>query len=207
MKETRVATVKTALDNGFCRFSVGVYCGGGAFVGALGRRLFWIEPVASLFRLDFGLCDWSPNSDHASSLRKGDTKRKMNSKPQVIRNSFWISVVLFLGGLLVASLLWSKKEALWFGVGGGIGLLNFMLGALFVRQGLKSLRRSGIFLFFLLIKSFAFVGVVAIVLMISRPALLPFTLGISLVIFGPLVWALWESRKYLKVVSKDQHGV
>lgn len=131
----------------------------------------------------------------------------MKSKKQTITSSLKISVFLFIAGIVASLLFLGGDFSLWFGIGGGIGLLNFMLGAVFVRYGLKNLKRSGVFLSFLLIKSLAFVGIVAFVLMISKPALLAFTLGISLVIFGPVIWALWESRKYLKVVRKNQHGI
>ena len=163
--------------------------------------------MAGIFGADFGLCSWSQNSDHASSLRKGIEKQKMNSKTQAITSSLRISFFLFLVGILASWLFLGGDFSLWFGIGGGIGLLNFMLGAVFVRYGLKNLKKSGVFLSFLLIKSLAFVGIVAFVLMISKPALLAFTLGISLVIFGPVIWALWESRRYLKVVRKNQHGI
>lgn len=131
----------------------------------------------------------------------------MKPKTQAITISLQISFVLFLMGILASSLFLGGDFSLWFGIGGGIGLINFMLGAVFVRYGLKNLKRSGVFLSFLIVKSLAFVGIVAFVLMISKPALLAFTLGISLVIFGPVIWALWESRKYLKVARKDQHGI
>ena len=115
-----------------------------------------------------------------------------------LKNTAKISFFLLIFGL-VAFYIWMPLPfALWFGVGGGLTLLNVYFAIWAIRFGLGTLQKKSVFLGVLLIKSLSFVLAVAAILMFLKPLLLPFTLGIGLVIFGALGAALWEILKQKK---------
>lgn len=127
----------------------------------------------------------------------------MEKKIQVIRSSMKISAFTYFVGLGLFAWFQGWESALWFGIGGGMALFNYFLAMIFVRIGLSRVRYSAPFLSILLLKSLAFVGIVALVLMFSKPLFLPFTLGIGLVIFGAIIWAVLESRQYFRKEVKE----
>src|SRR4051812_21148611 len=84
----------------------------------------------------------------------------------------------------------APNDWIWFLVGGGLALINILFAAFVVRLGFKSLRNRSLFLALLLVKSFTFVMVVALVVVFLKPKLLPFTSGVGLVIVGAIGAAL-----------------
>jgi len=118
----------------------------------------------------------------------------------VLKQSLKLALVLYAIGILVFYFWKGFHDSLWFAIGGGIALLNFFMGVLAVSTGISKLQHKGMVLGLLLMKSFSFVAVVAVVLMFAKPQLFPFTLGIGLVIFAVTFWAVLESRHTIKKV-------
>lgn len=118
----------------------------------------------------------------------------------VLTRALKVSGVLYVLGLIAFFFAQGLEPAIWFGVGGGLALLNFMVACAVVGKGLSNIRRRGFMLGVLLIKSMSFVALVAFVLMFTKPQVFPFTLGIGIVIFGLTVWAVIESRHSIKKV-------
>jgi hypothetical protein len=115
-----------------------------------------------------------------------------------LRLTLRISLAVFIVGL-AALYFWQGLEAMaWFGLGGILTLMNLFLVAWSLRFGLNNLRKSSLLMALLLVKTMSFLGVTAIVLVFLKPLLLPFTLGITIVIVGSILAALWESRRYMK---------
>lgn len=106
---------------------------------------------------------------------------------------------LYLFGALGFAIFVSIEFCLWFLVGGGFAILNLLAAAYLVVRGLPRMRNKALFSCLVILKSVAFVGVVGVVLMFARPLLLPFTLGVGIVIFSLVLWAALESLKTLKV--------
>ncbi len=106
-------------------------------------------------------------------------------------------LVYFIG--LTGFYFWSGLEAfLWFAVGGGLAVVNIFFAAWVLRFGFQGVKQKGMFLGILMVKSLTFLAVVACILMFLKPLLLPFTLGLGVVIFSTVLAALWESRKYFQ---------
>ena len=122
---------------------------------------------------------------------------------KVLTSGLKVSTVLFFIGLVAFYFAEGFDSALWFGIGGGIALFNFLIACFVVSSGLEKIRNKGLLLGALMFKSMSFVGVVAVVLMFTKPLIFPFTLGIGIVIFGLVVWAALESRHSLKKVSNN----
>jgi hypothetical protein len=106
---------------------------------------------------------------------------------------------IFLIGMAVTYFAYGYEAFLWFSVGAGLALVNVFFACWTVSNGLQNLQKKGIFLGLLLLKSSSFLVIVACILMFLKPLLLPFTLGLSIVIFASIGVALWESRRYLKI--------
>lgn len=122
-----------------------------------------------------------------------------------LTSTLFISLGIFFVGSLTAFVVGGEEPGLWFSVGGGLTLINFYFAAWAVRFGFKSLKNKGIFLGLLLMKTMTFLMVIAMILILVKPLLLPFTLGISIVIVGATVAALWESRKILGNGIRSHH--
>jgi len=96
----------------------------------------------------------------------------------------------------LGSYLWLGTEGMtWFGLGGALALVNVFLAAWSVKIGFNIIRQSTFFIGLLLLKSISFIGLIAVILVFLKPLLLPFTLGISVVIVGATLAAVWESRR------------
>ena len=106
-----------------------------------------------------------------------------------------VSFALFALGTVIFFLSSSLDKTLWFTVGGGLALMNLFFAVWVARQGLHSNASKGVFLGLIMIKSFTFLLVIAGILVFLKPALLPFTLGVGIVIFGSVLAALGEVRK------------
>ena len=105
-----------------------------------------------------------------------------------------ISFLIFALGLL-GFYFRDREDTLWFGVGGGLTLVNLIFAYFVIKKGLTSLKSKGAFMFLVLLKSTSFVAVVAAILALLKPRVLPFTLGLALVMFGAVVAALWAARQ------------
>lgn len=112
-----------------------------------------------------------------------------------LRLSIRWSLVLFAVGLAAFQFWFGIEAASWFGLGGALALANVFLAAWSVKIGFKALKQSSMFMGLLLLKSLSFIGLVAVVLVFLKPLLLPFTLGISVVIVGATLAAVWEMRR------------
>ncbi|MDB5039107.1 MAG: hypothetical protein JWQ35_2635 [Bacteriovoracaceae bacterium] len=106
-----------------------------------------------------------------------------------------IALLTYLAGILYFYFK-EPTDWIWFAIGGGLALINIFFAAFVVKFGMRSLKNKGLFLGLLLLKSVTFVAVVAVVLVLVKPKLLPFTLGVGVVIFGAIGAALFETRKY-----------
>jgi hypothetical protein len=116
-----------------------------------------------------------------------------------LKKTLKTSTGLYLAGVLAYVVLRpGYDEALWFAVSGGLALVNIFFAAWTIRFGFKSTQNKGLFLGLLLFKSMTFLMVVLVVLMFLKPLLLPFTLGISVVIVGAVGAALYEVGPLLK---------
>ncbi len=113
-----------------------------------------------------------------------------------LRLTLSMSVLLMVSGSIAFYFLAGLKPMLWFSLGAGLALINVFAAAFAVRFGLQNLRKKPLFIGLLLLKSLTFFVVVAVVLVFLKPLVLPFTLGISVVIVGATVAALWEARRY-----------
>ncbi len=109
-----------------------------------------------------------------------------------------VATLLFVLGYFLFFFAGSSDDSIWFAVGGGLGLINLILAGLLVKFGLKSTLHKGLFLGLLLLKSLVFVMTIALVLVFLKPKLLPFTLGVGIVIFGAIGAAAFESRHLLR---------
>lgn len=116
----------------------------------------------------------------------------------MLRKCLQLSVITSLIGALVIGLLQGREALLWFVLGSGLALVNLGVAAMVVRIGIGSIRNKGLFLGLLLMKTLTFLGVVAAFLVFMKPQLLPFTIGLGVVIFGSVFAALLESRHYFK---------
>jgi|GEM_PF-4258252 len=121
----------------------------------------------------------------------------------MIKKSLTIASFSYFIGILAFWLGKDFSSALWFAVGGGLTLLNFLLAASIVSRGIKMIKNRGLFLGLLLIKSLLFVAVICLVLMFTKPILLPFTLGIGIVIFGAVIAAILDGRHALRAMIRE----
>lgn len=112
-----------------------------------------------------------------------------------LKSTLILSFAVYLLGCFVFYLQSGSESLLWFAIGGGLALVNVFFAAWAVRYGFKSLKRKALFLGLLLLKSFSFVLVVAAVIMFFKPLLLPFTLGLGLVIFSSVIVAFTKAGK------------
>lgn len=119
-----------------------------------------------------------------------------------LKNTIRTAIGIFGVGMLLTYLVYGFEPFLWFGVGAGLALVNIYFACWTVAHGLQNLRKKGAFLGLLMVKSATFLAVVAAILMFLKPLLLPFTLGLSVVIVASIGVALWESKRYL--VSRGQ---
>lgn len=124
-----------------------------------------------------------------------------------LRLTLRFSILLFFVGFILFYSLSDFENTIWFALGGLLALVNLFVAALVVAFGLKSLKSATFFLIILLFKSLVFVSSVALVLVFLKPKVLPFTLGILLVIFGAIGAAFFESRRYLKKRSETTSEV
>jgi len=123
-----------------------------------------------------------------------------------LKLSLRFCVALYLIGFGIFWYFKGLESGLWFGLGGGLSLLNVFLAAFSVRYGFENIKKSSIFVGFMLMKSLTFILVVATVLIFLKPQLLPFTLGISVVIVGATLLAFWELRKLKRSPKpEDEH--
>lgn len=106
-----------------------------------------------------------------------------------------VSVVIYVVGIAFYS-WFNASDLVWFALGGALALTNVLFAAWVVHKGLKEVRRKAVFLGLLLMKSLSFFVLIAIILMFLKPQLLPFTLGIGIVIFASTCVAAWESRRF-----------
>lgn len=109
-----------------------------------------------------------------------------------------LAFLIYFLGVLGFFLLRNTEEMLWFAIGGGLALVNVALAAWSIRFGLENVKKSAIFLTLLLFKSLTFLTVVAAILFFLKPLVLPFTLGITIVIVGALLAGIWEARRMVK---------
>lgn len=111
----------------------------------------------------------------------------------LFKGTLILGFILFVFGVMSSAMIWGPEAALWFSVGGVFALLNLLSAAYLVIRGLPFWRNQAGFLGLIFLKSLCFVGIVAAVLMFAKPLLLPFTMGIGIVIFSLLVWAVREA--------------
>jgi len=111
-----------------------------------------------------------------------------------LRTTLRASFLAFLAGVLAFYFIEGLDSALWFALGGALALMNVFLAAWSIRMGMASIKKAGIFTGLLFFKSLSFLAVIAVVLVFLKPLLLPFTLGITIVIVGALLAALWELK-------------
>jgi len=115
----------------------------------------------------------------------------------MMRESLLLALGAYIIGFVCFWLFRDLSAALWFGIGGGLAMLNFLVAAYVVNQGFEKIRAKPLLFGLIFLKSMLFVAVVAVVLTFTKPQLLPFTLGIGLVIFGLVLWAAKEGRKLI----------
>jgi hypothetical protein len=115
-----------------------------------------------------------------------------------LKRTIQVALGIYFLGLIGAYFFRGFEWFLWFAVGGGLALVNVLYAFWTIRHGLTSVKSKGIFLGLLMFKSLTFVSVVAIILMMLKPLVLPFTLGLGIVIFASVGAAFWESRRYFK---------
>lgn len=120
----------------------------------------------------------------------------------VIKQSFLIGLGLYLFGGLATALFMSIEACLWFLVGGGFALMNLMAASYLVTYGLPRWKNKLAFLGLLFLKSLSFIAMIAAVLMFAKPLLLPFTMGVGIVIFSLIVWAIREGLGSKRQVSE-----
>lgn len=113
----------------------------------------------------------------------------------MIRHSFLIACFIYIIGIIAFYFASGVGAALWFGVGGAMALLNFLVASSLVQFGLTRLKKAPLILALIFMKTLIFLVLVVLVLSYAKPQLLPFTLGIGLVIFGLILWATLEGRK------------
>jgi len=108
-----------------------------------------------------------------------------------------VALILYILGL-IAFYFAEPEQMTWFALGGGLAVFNILFAAWVVRIGFASLKGNSMVLGFFMFKNFTFLVLIAFILLFLKPMLLPFTLGLGLVIVGSVVAALWESRHLLK---------
>jgi ethanolamine transporter EutH len=123
----------------------------------------------------------------------------------MIQRSFYLALASYLIGIITFYFTADLASALWFSLGGGMALLNFLVAAYIIQVGLSKIRQKSLLLLMIFGKSLVFIAMVALVLSFTKPLLLPFTLGIGLVIFGLILWAAIEGRKII-FGKLDDHG-
>lgn len=111
-----------------------------------------------------------------------------------LKTTLRASFFAFLVGCVLFYFLKGLDDCLWFALGGGLALVNIFVAAWSIRFGFHSVKKAGVFTGLLLLKSLSFLAVIAVVLVFLKPLLLPFTLGITIVIVGALLAALWELK-------------
>lgn len=116
---------------------------------------------------------------------------------QIFMTSFFLALI----GALSFHYFGRNEDVIWFGIGSIGGLLNFSLISLLVTRGLQSGKKKGAFLSFLLLKTFSFLGLLLVCLMLLKPSILPFTLGVTIVIVGAFLWALFD---YFRRMAKGK---
>jgi len=112
---------------------------------------------------------------------------------ELLKSTLILGFILFVLGTMATAIFWGPEAALWFAVGGIFALFNLMAAAYLVIKGLPYWRNKAGFLGLLFLKSISFVAIVAVVLMFAKPLLLPFTMGIGIVIFSLAIWAVREA--------------
>jgi len=118
-----------------------------------------------------------------------------------LKTTLKIAVLLFLVGTGLFYYFRGPQEAIWFAIGAALALMNVFVAAWSIQFGLKSAKKSATFLMLLLVKSMSFLLVVGVVLVFLKPLLLPFTLGITIVIVASVLAAIWElKRRGLKTI-------
>jgi len=115
-----------------------------------------------------------------------------------LKTTVSISFIIYLLGSAGFYIFRGLEEALWFGIGGGLVLVNLFFALWTVKIGMKSAKNKAVFLGILLLKSMTFLMVVVVILMFLKPILLPFTLGIGVVIVGAVGAALLEVGPLIK---------
>lgn len=115
-----------------------------------------------------------------------------------LKRTFQVGLMVFLAGLIGFAVFQGTDAMLWFSIGGGLALVNLFFAVWAVAHGLGRIQKKAMVLGLLLMKSLTFVLLISIILMFLKPVLLPFTLGIAIVIVGATVTAIWESRKLLR---------
>lgn len=123
---------------------------------------------------------------------------------KTLRQILLVSFVLAFVGSLAFYFLKGLEEAVWFAFGAGAALMNLLLAFFLVQRGLHGAKSKGLFLGFLLMKSLSFIALVAVVLLVLKPALLPFTSGIGIVIVGATFWAGLDSLKRITGITKGK---
>jgi len=116
-----------------------------------------------------------------------------------LKQIFFTSFILALAGCVAFYWLGAETDFVWFGVGSVAGLLNFSLIILLVFRGVQTWKKKSVFLSLLMLKTFSFLGLLIVCLMLLKPAILPFTLGVTIVIVGAFLWALFD---YFRKVAK-----
>lgn len=119
-----------------------------------------------------------------------------------IKLSLIVSLILFFAGS-IAYYFMNIQAFPWFALGGGLALINVLFAAWVVKFGLDRLRANWFVLGLFLLKSLTFLVVIAAILILLKPMVLPFTLGLGLVIFGSIIAAGIESRHLLKKASEQ----
>lgn len=115
-----------------------------------------------------------------------------------LKNTLKISILLYLAGVVGFAFWKGNEPALWFAFGGVLALVNVFFAAFVVRKGLESIRGKPFFLGLLFFKSLTFLMVVTVTLMFLKPQLLPFTLGIGVVIVGAVGAAFYEIKRFMR---------
>ncbi len=117
----------------------------------------------------------------------------------IVRLKRVIQMTLVVWALGVLALFfYDREDSLWFAIGGGLALVNLIFAYFVVKRGLGSLPSKGVFLGLLATKSLSFLAVIVLVLMVLKPRVLPFTLGLGLVMVGAVVVAVGEALRLIR---------
>jgi len=122
----------------------------------------------------------------------------------LVKSTLVFGFVLFIFGTMAITFLMGPEAALWFAVGGIFALFNLMSAAYLVVKGLPYWRSKAGFVGLLFLKSLCFVAIVVAVLMFAKPLLLPFTMGIGIVIFSLAIWAVREAFRIRRMSKNSQ---